>query len=63
MPERWLTVPRASTPRRPVSSREVYHPSVQDLSEQAACYGNNYMGKFLAKRLFILCLIDIPISV
>lgn len=43
MPERWLTVPRASTPRRPVSSREVYHPSVQDLSEQAACYGNNYM--------------------
>lgn len=43
MPERWMTVPRASTPRRPVSSREVYHPSVQDLSEQAACYGTNYM--------------------
>lgn len=37
-----LLSPPSSTPRRPWSVREVYHPAVQDLSEQAARNGSVY---------------------
>lgn len=37
-----LVSPPSSTPRRPCSVREVYHPAVQDLSEQATRNGGGY---------------------
>ena len=46
MPDCWVTSPNSVTPRRPKSMREIYRPAVQDLSEIAAKYGSNYLGKF-----------------
>lgn len=42
-PNMWS--PRVLTPGRPRSVRELYHPAVQDLSEQAARNGTNNQGK------------------
>lgn len=38
--DRWMSSPRSVTPGRPKSVREVYHPAVQDLSDQAARNGS-----------------------
>ncbi|XP_045216858.2 uncharacterized protein LOC123566637 [Mercenaria mercenaria] len=39
--DHWVGSPRTLTPGRPRSVRELYHPAVQDLSEQATRNGTN----------------------